>query len=302
MIEIPATFRAMPRWWSDGTDWLDTLPELVATQCARWQLTPDGDVRHGSNALVVRVRRGDERLALRMSPPGDDVTTEAAALRFWDGRGTVRLVDVDRERRAQLLEWVTPGRSLEQLPLATTAPVIGGVLRRLAVEAPAHAPSTGDIIVAEASGWTRRWSALGRPGVEPLLTAAIEAAEAVREPATPWLAVNADLHFGQILSAEREPWLVVDPVLLRGDVGYDLGRLLWSRLDELADDGQVRAYLAAVVEAAELDPGRSRQLVVVRAMSYLMWGLERGLTEDPPRCLRLLEIFGGREDGYSPET
>ena len=34
-----------------------------------------GDVRHGSNALVVRVRRGDERLALRLSPPGDDVTT-----------------------------------------------------------------------------------------------------------------------------------------------------------------------------------------------------------------------------------
>jgi hypothetical protein len=29
-------------------------------------------------------------------------------------------------------------------------------------------------------------------------------------------------------------------------------------------------------------------------MSYLLWGLERGLTEDPPRCLRLLEIFGSR--------
>ena len=141
MIEVPATFRAMPRWWSDGTDWLDALPELVATQCARWELTPDGDVRHGSNALVVRVRRGDERLALRMSPPGDDVAKEAAALRFWDGRGTVRLVAVDVERRAQLLEWVTPGRSLQELPLAATAPVIGGVLRRLAVEAPADAPA-----------------------------------------------------------------------------------------------------------------------------------------------------------------
>ena len=284
----------MPRWWRDGTDWLDALPELVATQSARWGLTPDGDVRHGSNALVVRVRRGDERLALRLSPPGDDVATEAAALRFWAGRGTVRLVAVDTERRAQLLEWVTPGRSLDQVPLLATAPVIGGVLRRLAVVATADIPSTGDVTTAYLPGWTSRWSFLGRPGSEPLLVAAIEAAEAVREPATPQLAVNADLHFGQILSAEREPWLVVDPVLMRGDVGYDLGRLLWSRLDELPDDRQVRAYLAAVVEAAELEPGRARQLVVVRAMSYLLWGLERGLTEDPPRCLRLLEIFGGR--------
>ena len=137
----------------------------------------------------------------------------------------------------------------------------------------------------------RLWA--GR-ALDRLLTAAIEAAEAVREPATPQLAVNGDLHFGQILSAEREPWLVVDPVLLRGDIGYDLGRLLWSRLDELPEDRQVRDYQAAVVEAAELEPGRAQQLVVVRAMSYLLWGLERGLTEDPPRCLRLLEIFGGR--------
>ena len=294
MIEVPPTFRAMPRWWSDGTDWLDALPELVATQCERWQLAPDGAVRHGSNALVVRVRRGDERLALRLSPPGDDVVTEAAALRFWDGRGTVRLVDVDRERRAQLLEWVTPGWSLDQLPLADTAPVVGGVLRRLAVEAPADSPSTGDIIAADLPGWPRRWSAVGRPGAARLLEAACASAEAARQPQTPQLAVNGDLHFGQVLRAEREPWLVVDPVLLRGDIGYDLGRLLWSRLDELPEDRQVRAYLAAVVEAADLEPDRAQQLVVVRAMSYLLWGLEHGLTEDPPRCLRLLEIFGGR--------
>lgn len=291
MIEIPAGFRAMPRWWSDGTAWLDRLPALVAAQCGRWDLIPDGVVRHGSNALVVRVRRGPERCALRLSPPGDDVATEAAALRFWNGRGTVRLLEVDVEHRAQLLEWVAPGDSLEHQPLAATVPVLGAVLRRLAVGAPADLPSTGDVIAAEREGWLLRWSALGRPTSEPVLAAALRAADAVREPATPHLAVNADLHFGQILRAEREPWLVVDPVLLRGDVGYDLGRLLWSRLDELPADEQVRGYLTAVAEAAGLDRERAEHLVVVRAMSYLLWGLEHGLTEDPPHCLRLLDLF-----------
>ncbi|MCR3191968.1 aminoglycoside phosphotransferase family protein, partial [Salmonella enterica subsp. enterica serovar Give] len=121
-----------------------------------------------------------------------------------------------------------------------------------------------------------------------------DAAAAVVDPLTPQLAVNADLHFAQILSAEREPWLTVDPVLMRGDAGYDLGRLLWSRLDELPSEAAVRHYLAAVVDAADLDQRRAERLVTVRAMSYLLWGLERGLTEDPPRCLRLLEIFAGR--------
>jgi streptomycin 6-kinase len=37
------------------------------------------------------------------------------------------------------------------------------------------------------------------------------------------LAVNGDLHSDQLLRGEREPWLTVDPVLLRGDIAYDLG-------------------------------------------------------------------------------
>jgi streptomycin 6-kinase len=48
-----------------------------------------------------------------------------------------------------------------------------------------------------------------------------------------------------------------------------------------------------VCDAAELAHRRARLWVLVRAMSYLLWGLERGLTEDPPRCRRLLEIFAG---------
>lgn len=291
MIEVPASFRAMPRWWADGSDWLDALPGLVAGQCERWDLTPDGEVRHGSNALVVRVRRGDDRLALRLSPPGDDVTTEATALRFWDGRGTVRLLKVDTAHRAQLLEWVSPGDTAERLPLAATTAIVGAVVRRLAVEAPLDVRSTGDVVAADRANWPRRWSALGRPTSTAVLTAALDAADAVRVPLTPRLAVNADLHLGQILRSDREPWLVVDPVLLRGDAGYDLARLLWSRLDELADEDRVRDHLSALAEAAHIDPARAELLVVVRSLSYLLWGLEHGLTEDPPRCLRLLEVF-----------
>lgn len=299
MIEVPVSFRAMPRWWHDGTDWLEALPALVLDQCRRWGLTPEPEVRHGSNALVVPVRRGGHRLALRLSPPGDDVGREAAALRFWDGRGTVRLLDADPDRRALLLEWISPGRSLADLPVAEIPPIVGAVLRRLAVPAPDDVPTTGEVITEDALSWPERWARLGEPGSRRLLDDALASVADVAEAATPELAVNADLHHGQILRAEREPWLVVDPVLLRGDVGYDLGRLLWSRLDELTTPSAVRAHLAAVVDAAGLDLDRARRLVTVRAMSYLLWGLEHGLTEDPPRCRRLLDIFA-TAGGHSP--
>ena len=94
LVQVPQSFREMPRWWGDvaGHQWLDRLPRLVADQCRTWGLQLDGAVRHGSNALVVPVRRGAEELVVRMSPPGDDVGQEASALQFWNGQGTVKLI------------------------------------------------------------------------------------------------------------------------------------------------------------------------------------------------------------------
>jgi len=37
---------------------------------------------------------------------------------------------------------------------------------------------------------------------------------------------------------------------------------------------------------------RARDWVLVRSMSYLLRGLEQGLTIDPPRCRRLLDLLG----------
>ena len=92
-IVIPQPYLDMPRWWHGGQDWLATLPATIDDALARWRLTLDGEPMHGSNALVLPVRREDEPLVLRLTPPDDDITAELHALRFWNGRGVVRLID-----------------------------------------------------------------------------------------------------------------------------------------------------------------------------------------------------------------
>ena len=104
--------------------------------------------------------------------------------------------------------------------------------------------------------------------------------------------MDGDLHHGQVLAGSRAPWLVVDPVLLRGDPEFDLGRVLWTRADELPTERDVLAAFDRFVGTAEVPAERARAWVVLRATSYLLWGLEHGLTEDPVRCRRLLEVFG----------
>lgn len=203
-VAAPAAFRAMPRWWREGTAWLDDLPRLVARQCRAWGLTIDGATAHGSNALVVPVCRAGQPFALRLSPPSDDVAGEAAALRFWDGRGTVRLVACDRAANALLLERLDAHRTLATEPLVAAVPTIARLLRATAVRPSPRATSTAAIVRRRIPARGREWPALGAPGGEQLLRSVLAAARALPAPAHP-TAVHGDLHYAQVLAGDAPP-------------------------------------------------------------------------------------------------
>jgi streptomycin 6-kinase len=283
-ITIPQAFRDMPRWWSEGPGWLETLPELVRTYCSRWRLTVTGEMAHGSNAAVVPVARTGAKFVLRLTPPGPGVAEQVDALRFWDGRGMVRLFDVDISGGAMLLERLAVGTSVRDVPVAEAMWILGRMMRRLAVPAPPDVPSTADVVAA------RMGTLRDRRIPESVLRGAIAAGARLSRTDSE-LAVNGDLHSAQVLRGEREPWLTVDPVLMRGDIAYDLGRILWTRIDEMRDAAEIVGHFEAVVSAAGIDRDHGRDWVVFRTADYWQWGLSAGLTEDPERCRRLVAAF-----------
>jgi len=138
--------------------WLDSLPERVDQQCRAWSLSLDGDPWHGSNALVLPVRRGGEQFALRLTAPDESFPAEVAALRFWAGRGTVLLVETDLGAGTMLLERLDPARSLATLPLAEANHHAGRMMRRLAVPAPSWVLSTGELVRDRLA--TLKWNTL----------------------------------------------------------------------------------------------------------------------------------------------
>jgi streptomycin 6-kinase len=91
----------------------------------------------------------------------------------------------------------------------------------------------------------------------------------------------------------REPWLAVDPILLRGDIEYDLARLLWTRLDGMISDDEIVLHFETVVSIARLDRSRAWRWVLFRSMDYWLWELDNGVTYDPRRCQRLMMVFMG---------
>ena len=177
VITVPSTFRAMLRGSHERRAWLDSLPERVDQQCRAWNLSLDGDPWHGSNALVLPVRRGGEQFALRLTAPDDSFPAEVAALRFWAGRGTVLLVETDLGAGTMLLERLDPTRSLATLPLAEANHHAGTMMRRLAVPAPGWVLSTGELVRDRLATLKSDWVALGRPVPAGMLAAACTAAE-----------------------------------------------------------------------------------------------------------------------------
>lgn len=288
LVEVPRSFAEFGVWQQHGDEgrrWLAALPELVAEWCTQWTLRVDGAVRHGYNGIAVPVVRDGEPLMLKVNWPDGSVAAQAEALRFWDGRGTVRLIESAPD--VLLLERLDNTRVLRDLPLRQAIPVAGAILRRLAVPAPDGFGTTGAVATELRRSLRQRWYTVGRPFPQRILDTAVGyAGELVRDRHR--LMVDTDLGYDHVLAGRREPWLVIDPRPLAGVLEYQVAQLLWVRFDEIDGTAGVRWCRDALVDAAGLDPTTAHAWAVVRAVDYWLWGLAAGFTEDPVRCRHLI--------------
>jgi streptomycin 6-kinase len=271
-----------------GREWVRSLPAHVERLCRQWDLSvDDAEPLHGALSLVVLVHRGKQSLALRMTWREDTTENVASALRAWDGRGMVRLLDAEADTGALLLERLDHTRSLHTLPLWDAAEVAGSLIRTLAVPAPAGVRTLREVAAGIRDGLPRRQQALGDPIPPGWLRAAGRYADELGSVGERVL-IHADLHYGNVLTATRQPWLAVDPRPLHGAPEYSVPELMWNRADQLRTDAEVGRLLHVLAQAGGLDVHTAKGWVVARCVDYWLWGLERGLTDDPARCERIL--------------
>jgi streptomycin 6-kinase len=187
---------------------------------------------------------------------------ELDGLRFWNGDPTVRLLKADVDLGAMLIERCEPGTPLRSLPKSEQHPVIASLLRRLwRAPSPPH-PFRPLSALTEYWGEETRaavgqWPDLGLVR-EGLLLFAELPRTAPRE-----VLLATDLHAGNVLRSEREPWLVIDPKPFVGDPAYDATQHLFNCEDALRSDpgGTIRR----VADLLEVDHERVRLWLFARA-------------------------------------
>ncbi len=283
-IVVPEALTASHVKWDGeaGRAWSAGLPALAERYLEEWELRPDGEPGHGVVSLVLPVIRADgSRAALKLQPVNDENATEAVGLRAWDGDGAVRLLADDPATGTLLLERLDAGRSLSALPDDLAAlEILTNLLARLTGHpAPPGLRRLADIAQDMLDDVDQALTALPREPDRRLLRHCAGAlAEVVAEPGDRLL--HWDLHYDNVLAADREPWLAIDPKPLAGDPGFDLLPALHNRWDDLVATGDVaRAVLRRfdlMVAGLGLDPGRAARWTLGRVLQNALWDVEAG--------------------------
>jgi len=224
-----------------GAAWAEGLPSVVADLEARWNVRVESVYPLSYNWVARAVNSAGEPVVLKIGWPGEEeVFSEMAALCAFDGRGIAQLLAYDGPSAAMLLECIEPGVPLEQMADDDEATRIAAqVMRELWVEPPEQGREALITVARWGMGFQKLHATFGG-GTGPFSPQLVERAERTwaeleASPAHPPMLLHGDLHHWNILSAQRSPWLAIDPKGLIGEPAYEPGALLRNPWPDVSD-------------------------------------------------------------------
>jgi streptomycin 6-kinase len=240
---IPESFACfmVELFGEEGRAWLDRLPIILAACEERWNLTIGAPVGNLSFNYVAPGVLADGTEVILKTGLTDEFPSQPEALRHFDGHGMVQLLAYDKHDAAMLLERLKPGTSLrsvedDETAISAAAEVMRKIWRPLPQE---HYP------FPTVADWGKGFARLRKMydgGIGPFPPAIFDKAEKLYAELSASMArpvlLHGDLHQDNILSAERELWLAVDPKGLIGEPVYETGAILrnfWPDILAIAD-------------------------------------------------------------------
>ena len=240
-----------------GENWLDDLPNTISTLEKSWSITAGSHFRNLSFNYVANAMLSDGKTAvLKIGLPLDapEVFGEAAYLRVLDGQGAAWVLEFDGERQATLLERVAPGANLKSTCKKDQAEAVAIAIRMLKrVLRPVPEGPHEFIILDDWFDGLKRAKGTNFP--QDYAEQALEYYAELSKDAKNIFLLHGDLHHDNILSATREPFLMIDPKGIIGHVGYDIGVFLNNHHDWLDWDTRLEGELDGAITdfAAALD-------------------------------------------------
>ncbi len=247
-IVLPPAFRQqiVNTFHKPGQDWLAQLPGTLEKFCQRWRLTLLPPFEQLSYNFVVPVRLEDGREAvLKLGIPNPELVSEIEALRIYAGHGVARLLEADAAEGALLIERLQPGQAVSMLDDEQSTCIAAQIMQQFC----RPVPSKHNLRSVEqwALGITRlrKQHPNGNSSIPSHL---IDKAESLFSEliasASPLVVLHGDLHHWNILSAQRQSWLAIDPKGVVGEPAFEIAAWMHNPMPWLLEHPSPRRVLA----------------------------------------------------------
>ena len=288
--DLPVLLRERALEWggAEGSAWLADLPGFVACLVERWNLTL-GPPLDSHVSFCALVQRGVHDAVLKIPMPGDFAHVsgnlrfqEHEALRVWGGNAAARLLEFDPATGAMLLERCVSGAHLaDRVTLEQADEIVAELMHRLWRPVPVPHPfaTLDDFAVELGARAQANYERAAAPIEQSLLDETLEIVAELRVADAPPVLLHGDLHHENILSAEREQWLEIDPLPRVGDPTYDAVQFLLFRKGSTPDPtltwgGDIMRFCRLV----GIDGDRVKAWTFVRLVTDALASLTQGIT------------------------
>jgi streptomycin 6-kinase len=275
VVPIPEKLTANCQTAPQHCIWLADLPRKIEVAKSRWKLILHDPFPEATAGWIAPVTLDDGSSAvIKIGLPHMEAEQEADGLKFWDGNGAVRLFDRDDDLGTILIERCEPGVVLRYLPEPEQDVVLAGLLKRLWRTPPNGHPFRPlsemiDYWIHEAQDKPTESSESG------LMNEGISLFKFLLETSTDSVLLCTDLHAGNVVSANREPWLMIDPKPFVGDPAYDATQHLYNCSTRMMNDPV--GIITRFADLLEVDKERVKLWMFARATVTIRGELWQGI-------------------------
>ena len=209
-----------------GKAWLDDLPQIVTRLENKWEVLTEPAYEKGEYNFVAPANSATLEAVLKVSPPYPtiEILAEAEFLERLRGTGAPKVLEMDDESRAFLMERVRPGVTMDVHfaadPFACVEPAIE-VLRSILLPPP-YPPAEAQLFY----NWFHRFQKAKDTGFpRSYLDKACDIFEPLFQDDERTYHLHGDYHPGNVITS-GDGFVVIDPKGLVGHVAYDISVFL----------------------------------------------------------------------------
>lgn len=265
---------------AEGGRWLESLPQIIREIEKSWSLKinkqPFPNLSYHYVAPCVCADRSEGVVKIGFPGEAANILIEVKTLKFVDSKSLVKLLRFDEKRFAMLLERLKPGENLKTVCRDTDAKAV-----KIAIETMSEfwrrAPAGYDFPMLEK--WFDGLAQAERVNFAPqYLSKARMFFEELNAATDPKMLLHGDFHHENILSAERKPFLAIDPKGIVGNIGYDIAVFLINHAEWLAGKPDFKHKLDDAVAkfsaAFETSPRDLRRWAFAHSVLSAWWTFE----------------------------